>query len=67
MEGGELKVRVTSPPVEEAANKELIRFLAHLLNVKKSDIALVAGAHSRRKQLEVPEACKNRLLSFQDI
>jgi uncharacterized protein (TIGR00251 family) len=64
---GELKVRVTSAPVEEAANRELLRFLAKLLGVKTSDISMIGGAHSRAKQLEVPGACKNRLLSFEDI
>jgi uncharacterized protein (TIGR00251 family) len=64
---GELKVRVTSAPVEEAANRELIRFLAKFLGVKKADITITGGAHSRTKQLEVPGVCKNRLLSFEDI
>jgi uncharacterized protein (TIGR00251 family) len=64
---GELKVRVTSAPVEEAANRELIRFLAGILGIKKADINIISGAHSRSKQLEVPGMCKNRLLSFENI
>ncbi len=67
VESGELRVRVTSPPIDDEANQGLIRFLAKILEVKKSDITICAGAHSRTKQLEVPEACKNRLLSFDDI
>ncbi len=67
LDSGELKIRVTSPPVDEAANLELIRFLAKILGIKKADITMVRGAHSRVKQLEVPGMCKNRLLSFEDI
>jgi len=67
LDSGELKIRVTSAPVEEAANRELVRFLAKILGIKKADIAMIGGAHSRVKQLEVPGMCKNRLLSFGDI
>lgn len=67
LDSGELKIRVTSAPVDEAANLELIRFLAKILGIKKADITLISGAHSRVKQMEVPGMCKNRLLSFEDI
>ena len=67
LESGELKIRVTSAPVEEAANLELIRFLAKTLGIKKADIIITGGAHSRVKHLEVPIMCKNRLLSFDNI
>ena len=67
LESGELKVRVTSPPVDEAANTELLRFLAGFLGLKKQALVIVSGRHSRRKLLEVPDDCKNRLLSFEDI
>jgi len=64
---GELKVRVTAPPVEKAANRELIRYMSEVLGIKKGDITITAGARSRVKRLEVPEACKKRLLSFDNI
>jgi uncharacterized protein (TIGR00251 family) len=67
LESGELKVRVTGPPVDEAANMELIRFLAKSLGLRRQDLVMISGRHSRRKWLEVPEECKNRLLSFEDI
>jgi uncharacterized protein (TIGR00251 family) len=67
LESGELKVLVTSAPVEEAANLELIRFLAKILGIRKADIRIISGAHSRVKQMEVPGMCKNRLLSFENI
>ena len=67
LKSGELKVRVTSPPVEEAANTELLRFLARSLGLRRQELELVSGQHSRRKLLEGPDDCKNRLLSFDDI
>lgn len=64
---GELKVRVTAPPVDQAANLGLVQLLAKTLGISRGQIGIVAGAASRRKRLAVPEMCKNRLLSYKDI
>lgn len=64
---GVLKVAITAPPVDDAANIELMRFLARLLGARKSEVMIVSGHHSRKKRIEVPDSCKNRLLSFGDI
>lgn len=48
-----LAVKLTAPPVEGAANKACIEFLADQLGVKKSQIALVFGAASRNKVFEI--------------
>lgn len=53
VEGEALKVRVTAPPVEGAANEALIAYLAEVLGVPKRDIALVHGARSRVKVLAI--------------
>jgi uncharacterized protein (TIGR00251 family) len=50
---GAVKVRVASPPVDGAANKELIRYLAKRLGVPKADIELVSGLAARNKVLRV--------------
>lgn len=50
---GELRVRVAAPPVEGKANKELLAFLAHCLDVPPSRLTLLRGAGSRRKVVEV--------------
>ena len=47
--GGELKVRVAAPPVEGAANQELVRFLARRLGVARSAVTIKAGARARSK------------------
>ena len=48
-----LKVRVTAPPVEGAANKALIELLAERLKIRKSQIEIVAGQTSRHKMISV--------------
>ena len=48
-----LKVRLTAPPVKGAANKALIELLAERLEVRKSQIEIVAGQTSRHKIVSV--------------
>ncbi len=64
---GSLKILVTSPPVDDAANRHLVAFLSKSLDVRKSELSISSGLRSRLKRLAVPGACKNRLLSFPDI
>ena len=66
-EAGRLKIRVTAPPVDDAANQQLVKLLSKTLGVKKDEVTIASGAHSRTKTLAVPTGCKNRLLSFEDI
>lgn len=51
--GEAVKVRLGSPPVEGAANAELLEFLAKRLGVSRSSVRLVRGARSRDKVVEV--------------
>lgn len=53
LHGDALKVRLAAPPVDGAANDALLRFLAERLGVPRSALALVGGATSRRKVVEV--------------
>lgn len=66
-DGGRLKVRVTAPPVDEAANAALIKLLSKLLAISKTEVVIASGAHSRAKRIVVPAGCKNRLSSIADI
>jgi uncharacterized protein (TIGR00251 family) len=52
-QGGFLKIKITAPPVEGKANEECIRFLAHILGVKKDRVNIVIGHTSRKKTLTV--------------
>lgn len=49
----ELRIHIAAPPVDSAANKELIRFLAKTLNCAKSAIAVIRGEKSRHKLIEI--------------
>jgi uncharacterized protein (TIGR00251 family) len=51
--GGALKLRVAAPPVDGAANEELIRFLARSLSVPQSAVRVLRGSTGRRKVVEV--------------
>lgn len=46
---GALKVRIAAPPVDGAANRELIRVLAKSLKLPQNAIEIVSGFNSRRK------------------
>lgn len=50
---GVWRVKVQSPPVEGAANKRLVMFLADRLGVSKSSVKIVVGEHSRDKTVEI--------------
>ena len=49
--GNELKVKVTAPPVDSAANEALERFLAERLGCARNAVQIVRGATSRHKQV----------------
>ena len=50
---GCIKLRVAAPPVDGAANKALLEFVADRLGIAKSRVRLVAGESSRRKVVEI--------------
>ena len=49
LHGAELRIRITAPPVDGAANEALIQVLARALGLSRSDINLLAGEGSRSK------------------
>ena len=51
--GEALKIRIAAPPVEGAANKELIAFLSKRLGLSKSALQVVKGAQGRDKLVEI--------------
>ena len=50
---GALRVRLAAPPVDGAANRELIRVLAKELKVPPAAVAIVAGSASRSKTVRI--------------
>jgi uncharacterized protein (TIGR00251 family) len=51
--GSELRIKVTAPPVDSAANEALIRLLAQTLDCPRNRIELVRGKTSRHKVLKL--------------
>jgi uncharacterized protein (TIGR00251 family) len=53
LHGDALKVRLSAPPVDGAANEALVELLAGALGVAKRAVRIVAGASGRGKVVEV--------------
>jgi uncharacterized protein (TIGR00251 family) len=48
---GALKIRIAAPPVDGAANAELIKCLAKAFSVSRSDIQIISGETSTNKRV----------------
>jgi len=53
MDNGGLKIRLTAPPVDGAANEALVRFLADRLRIAKSQVEIVSGHTGREKIIRI--------------
>lgn len=51
LQGDAVKIKLTSPPVEGAANKACCAYLAKLFGIAKGSVELVAGEKSRKKRV----------------
>jgi uncharacterized protein (TIGR00251 family) len=60
-----LKIRLTAPPVDNAANKQCIEVLAKTLGRPKSTIVIISGHTSRQKQVRIRS--KHGRLSTQEL
>ena len=49
----QVRIRVTSPPVDNKANEHLIKFLSKKLKVPRSKISIVRGQTSKNKVLRI--------------
>jgi uncharacterized protein (TIGR00251 family) len=50
---GALRVRIAAPPVEGAANRELIRLLARTFKLPKNAVDIVSGGGSKSKLVRI--------------
>jgi uncharacterized protein (TIGR00251 family) len=62
-EHGVLKVRLTAPPVDGAANDALITLLAQRLGLPKRAISIAHGAASRQKVVEIADMTEAEVMS----
>ena len=60
---GALRVRVTAPPVDGAANEALVRLLATELALPRSAVRIVAGAGARSKVVALDGVDRATLLA----
>jgi uncharacterized protein len=70
IQGEELKIRLTSPPVDGAANKLCREFIADLFSVSKTSVEIISGETSRHKRLRIigthPEQFSNHISALKE-
>lgn len=60
--GDELRIKVTAPPVDSAANEALVAFLAKRLGCARGRVELVQGRASRHKKVRLHGFALNDVL-----
>jgi uncharacterized protein len=65
--GDAIKIRVAAPPVDGAANEELIRFLARRLSIPSTSVQIHSGAGGRHKRVLVKGATAQFVLACLNI
>ena len=61
--GGSLKINIAAAPEKGKANKQLVRFLAEMLNHPKSAITIISGSHDPHKQILIADMTTQELLT----
>jgi uncharacterized protein (TIGR00251 family) len=51
--GSELRIKVTAPPVDAAANEALVKLLAQWLDCPRNRVELIRGHTSRHKTIKL--------------
>ena len=64
--GDAIRIRLAAPPVDNAANEELVRFVAETLGVPRAAVRITRGRTGRRKTVTIDglttDAADGRLL-----
>ena len=55
LHGNALKLSLTAPPVDGAANDACLRFLADLLGVSRARLSIVRGQKARQKLIRIAQ------------
>ncbi len=64
MRSDKLKVKLTSPPVENAANQLCIKLFSKWLGVNKSKIRIISGLKNRNKKIKIDGISKSEFDLF---
>ncbi|MCX6339315.1 MAG: DUF167 domain-containing protein [Candidatus Aureabacteria bacterium] len=59
---GALKIRVAAAPEDGKANRAAVKFLAGKLGLRRSDITIISGEHSRDKLFAIQGLTKGEIL-----
>ena len=64
---GEIKGKVTAQPIENKANKALIKFLSKKLKVAKTNIEIVKGETSKEKTLLFKNISSDKMVEIKTL
>jgi hypothetical protein len=56
MRDGVLAIRVTAPPVDDAANRAVLKLVSKRAGVPRSRVRIARGARGRNKRIEIEDA-----------
>jgi uncharacterized protein (TIGR00251 family) len=59
--GDRLKVQLTAPPVDGAANDALVRLLAGALSLPRAQVSILRGETGRKKTIRIDGAAADQL------
>jgi uncharacterized protein len=62
--GDAIKIRLSAPPVDGAANEELVIFLAGIFAVPRRSVRILAGEASRSKVVEIDGVTAQAVLAI---
>ena len=63
---GSLKVKISAPPVDGAANDEVVKLIAKAFGVSRSSVSIIAGQNSKTKRISVRGSTPERLRRLVD-
>jgi uncharacterized protein (TIGR00251 family) len=61
---GALRVKITAPPLDGAANEALVRLLAKAFDLPTADVEIVSGRSSKRKHVSISGGTAAKLKSL---
>ena len=50
-----IRIKISAPPIENKANKELLDYFSHFFSVNKSKISIVSGEKSKLKKILIKD------------
>ena len=64
---GALKIKLNAPPIDGAANAELIKILAKYFNVPKNAIKIVGEQTAKNKQIKISDISSDKIRQILDL